>query len=652
VVTEQNALSEAMHAREELFEAVGHKLQTFTSVGTEVFTAWAQRAAENARERQAAIEAQERLDSQRLAAQKKAAMPLMQRVWNERWWSSRPTPEQIGQSWETIAGWAANGDAYAQQALQQMVTELKERYALSAEQIQTLGDAARIHVPGRDVALMLAARAAPGAEASGIDDEPGLAPAERSYSFAIRDLQSGEIVLHQTQAWAYLDARPLELVATDTLAGFLVDRDDLRTPDSVEQIDRYTLTIAEGSHQASELDGRAGQFYLTDREVQAVQADYDQWSADVRAGRIEATPEQARDAFLVERARLRDQLDRLAPDPRIQAARDYLVEEIRGRGRGDERVPERAEGDRPTERMSAEERAARSATLRDALAETDLGIEMATARVHGEDPELVIAARHLRGSLDEDWWLSASAEEIAGLYAHVGRWSEGNAKATVRRDLRAGIFQHHGIEVGQNATHSEVSKAIHRAQAEASGQKLIEFEISAPGSSAKSQGLTVVDKDLPLEEIARRQLASFAGGREAARGLTIRLMGQEGKPIAHLDADGQHVNTRAEHPSTGTPEDPSAHTDRPVGARVASIGATNSGPMSGPDGHGVDDHEALERLRGVDPETAQASLSALRGLPQSMRQRLNAYRHRRARLGPTEGPRTQWTLQQHRGPER
>lgn len=70
----------------------------------------------------------------------------------------------------------------------------------------------------------------------------------------------------------------------------------------------------------------------------------------------------------------------------------------------------------------------------------------------GAPPTTSTPAARLSESLDEEWWDTASAAEIAGVWDHVGAWQEGQARSEMQAALRAGIERHHRLLVPEGAT--------------------------------------------------------------------------------------------------------------------------------------------------------------------------------------------------------
>jgi hypothetical protein len=686
-------ISEAMQpGGDAVLDALGQKGQSVLSVTTETMTAWTYKATEAARERQALAEAQTREHNERLRAQHKAAMPLMQRVWNERWWARPPTPEQIGQTFEIVGGWAATGDDYAKHTLLELVSEVRSRYTLTPEQLSTLESGAEALInqtgpgPSRDdVARILAAD--PAAEHAGDGQRADLSDGpERAFSYVIRDARDGRVLRHATEPWLVDDGRPLELIAAELLSDFTAEHptDPVTDataehdtapalPDAEESApDRFQITIAEGTVTAQEL--AAGEhFSLTEQQADPVRQDYDEWSRDARAGLIEATPQQLHDAHRVVLTRLRDELEALTPDSRLQAAREYLIEEVAGRGRADERVPSRRSRPDPAAGLSPEQVVERVADLRESIAAAQRDVEVAEARVRGEDPGAVLAARQLRSHLDAEWWQAASPREIGHLYEHVSGWSEGHAKDAMLRDLRAGMHRVHGVAIAPDATADRIAEAVKAAQADQAGMRYLTYEISGPDAETpRGTGTVTVAKGTPLDHVAVERLTDFAGDSQTAMAqhLTIRFSAPEGR-IGAYDARGRHMDatrreaearlrarsgsaaaeaTRLDEGATALRNDHDPHSDDR--ADLWRVDAADERAGAAAD---AADADSLDRLSHLDPEAGRALRNAAPGAPGTVKARLNAYRgRRRPQLGRTSGPRSNRTLGQHRGrpPER
>src|SRR5262249_9926378 len=80
-------------------------------------------------------------------------------------------------------------------------------------------------------------------------------------------------------------------------------------------------------------------------------------------------------------------------------------------------------------------------------ADTALRVAATVAKTAGENPQHVYDAALLTESLDEGWWQTASAQEVAGVWEHVDGWTPGTARDETIEFLREGVEQHHGLMV-------------------------------------------------------------------------------------------------------------------------------------------------------------------------------------------------------------
>ncbi|GAA2148751.1 hypothetical protein [Actinomadura napierensis] len=502
---------------------VGPQIQAITSLATEVVTAWAQRSAEKARALQAAAEAAERADRDRIKALRDGDMPIMRQVWDERWWQRVSADQagasglaEIGMAWEVTGGWARNGDPMGRRTQQRLRELIKDRF--------------NVDMPDEPVNSTLAAEilAAPQG-------------AERQVSFVIYDTADGSTVERGTLSMDVDDRLPLRVVAADKLTEFRAARNDGTEPSG-----RLVIDVYDGSRPG----GERRQMLRDDQAVET-RIEYDEWARDVLAGTAEAPVEAARDVHLVERQRLRRELRRLREaDPRLAAARETLADEVALRQGADPRTtPPTRDG----ARMSVEEHDAAMAEVTRRLEQLQLRIDQINADLLGEDVAVVNEAAILRRDLEPEWWDTATAEEIAGTWTHVGGWPDGAAKNGMRADLQEQILQRYGVDVGAGASFAKVSGEVQRAQAERRGERIVAFRVEGPGqatqtgdsftvsaATVEASGVESVPRDESLAAFAKRQLGTFAGDLDAARErrLIIKLSDPTGAPLGAFDAAG------------------------------------------------------------------------------------------------------------------
>ncbi|MEU9019215.1 hypothetical protein [Actinomadura sp. NPDC048394] len=617
-MSEPSFIQAASEPGDGVLENVGQKVQTITSLVAELATAWSQRSAEKARALQAEAEAAERADRDRIKALRDGDMPIMRQVWDGRWWDRVSAEDagagglaEIGMAWEVAGGWARNGDPMGRRTQKRLRQLINERFNV---------DLADEPVDSTLVAEILASP-----------------DAERSVSFVIRDTEADAVADQGTVTLDVDDRRPLRVIAADRLTEFGAARGE-----GGARSGRYVIDVYDGSRPG-------GERRQTVRDDQAAEtrAEYDHWAREVLTGSVEAPVEAVRDAHLVERNRLRRELQRLKErDPRLEAAKETLADEVGLRQGTDPRTsaPARAEG-----RLSAEEHSARMAELDEQLSKLQVRIDQLNADLLGEDVALVTEAEILRRDLDPEWWDTAAPEEVAGVWSHVDGWSEGAAKRGMRADLQTQILDRYGVDVGVGASFEKVSGDLQRVQAERRGERLLRFRIEGPGlgtpvdgsiavpaATIVSSGTASVPTSEPLAEFAARTLSTEAGGMDAARErrLVITVSDHSGARLGRFDAAGaadhskgadereaERRRERARHSDAQAQRD-----DEGAVAREGASGPPTSGEMreaAADERVNADrdllDADALQRIADSDPgagESVQAATTSRKGWPQ------------------------------------
>lgn len=239
----------------------------------------------------------------------------------------------------------------------------------------------------------------------------------------------------------------------------------------------------------------------------------------------------------------------------VRAAQGPAYEAARAAGVGvDVRAVEQAQAELATSTAVARER----------MGDLRLRREMAQARLRGESDQPVMWAERLRQDLDEGWWETASAAEVAGVWEHVGSWPDGAGKTAAQAQLWAGVQRTHGVVVTPGASAGDVAAALEKAldaqgrggaegrQDEQRRQQSREEEAAATASGERAQGMAAVGE--PMEDVRaeaghavdtqaaaiqdRQAAAALAemGDREAADAVAVAAEAFSGTPSSRLAA--------------------------------------------------------------------------------------------------------------------
>lgn len=563
-------MSEPSRDTEEVTSSIGAKIQATTSLVVELATLWSQQSAEKARAIQDAAQAAERANRDRIKALREGDMPIMRQAWSERWWKAA-SAEEIGLVWETTGGWARNGDPYARRTHERLREQIQGRFG--------------VRLDNEPISHTLVTQVLAGADT------------DRPIGFLIRDIQSGTAVEQGRLTVQADDRRPPGVVAADRIREFTEQREA-----DGEPAGRYVIETYDAS-----LPGGERRWMVRDDQATALREEYDQWAQSVLAGTADPAPlDRVRDVYLVEQSRLRQELARLqAADPRVVAARETLADEVRLRDGGQRRVPPA----RASERASAEDHAAQVAELQERLTDIELRVDRVTADLRGEDAALVTEATVLRRDLDQQWWQTATPEEVAGIWTHVDGWPQGAAQRGMRTELQAQILRHHGVDVGPGASFEQVSGELQRAQADRAGERILRFRITSPGlprpagdefaapaATIEASGILRVSKDTPLPDAAHAQLRTYAGDLTAARDrrLVITMADYAGAPLGAFNAAGPLLEEAAQR----------------AGGPLVDSGALRDLAETGPEA--AEAVQTAERARPAWPEEEPPASGGLR----------------------------------------
>jgi hypothetical protein len=122
-------LDEAMTDQEQVIAGIGQKVQELSSGAMQLMMMQAYGAAGRSQQLEQAASGAHQDNLEQIRAQRERDVPLMRRVWDDRWWT-RATPQEIRRVWQTANGWAANGDPMAMRAQERMREQFRDRYGL------------------------------------------------------------------------------------------------------------------------------------------------------------------------------------------------------------------------------------------------------------------------------------------------------------------------------------------------------------------------------------------------------------------------------------------------------------------------------------------------------------------------------------------
>ncbi|WP_125264868.1 hypothetical protein [Streptomyces alboflavus] len=380
-----------------------------------------QREREFARQQEAEA-AQARAAMEQLRAERAAAEPLLRAVHQERFWRGADA-RRIGRAWQAASEWAGS-DPYAAFTLDVLRKELAERLGIEVPAWPVQGAELSRFVTVSDPefrTVLEQGRAA--AESSG----------EASYVVLVRDLQdefqtAGRWTVNVPRGMRpeTAAAREFEKWAAGDGAAQVGERG---TATFVVELVENTGEVRAAHVPAVQLSG--------DRASEVLASDV-AWQRALVSG-----AEQGSDAELL--YALDGELERLEAEERHRQARrtEYA-----------ERLETEALAPADRKRLEGNVAAIDEGLpgLRQQQADTALRMAATSAGLRGEDPRHVYDAAQLRESLDDGWWTTASAREVAGVWEHVEGWSPGQAREGMHAWLREEIEQHHHILVPREAS--------------------------------------------------------------------------------------------------------------------------------------------------------------------------------------------------------
>ncbi|MFJ8166511.1 hypothetical protein ACIRBY_37105 [Streptomyces sp. NPDC096136] len=363
---------------------------------------------------------------ERMQAERASAEPLLRVAHQERFWEE-PDPQRIARSWQAAAEWAAHGDPYAVLTLEHMRGELKNRFGIEVPQWD---------VNGEDLARLLALSDPAYRQVL----EQGRAAAEAlegvSYAVVIRDADNPYAVAFQGSVSAPRGRAPGAVAAAEFqswASGAGAEPTKGREGRFVTEIVENTGDVNAGHVPAAVV--------LGDQTAEILAEETERLHAIVAGTHTNATPSELLYALSVELEALEAEEWR-----RIGRREDYLKRmEMESATSADERRLQRLE-------RNVADTSEGISKLRQERADTALRMAATAAEIRGENPARVYEAARLTDTLDDGWWATASAQEIAGVWEHVQQWEAGQARESMQAVLVAGVERQHGVVLPPRAS--------------------------------------------------------------------------------------------------------------------------------------------------------------------------------------------------------
>ncbi|MFH8350213.1 hypothetical protein [Streptomyces sp. NPDC018045] len=374
-----------------------------------------------------------RAEAERLRAERAAAEPLLRAAHQERFWKDLALhPERLGRTWQAAAEWAG-GDPYAAHTLQHLKEQLADRYGLTVPDWPVGGgDLARLVTlvdPAYRKRLEAARQAA--------EQAP-----ETSYAVLIRDAQNEGRILYRGEGAAEAG------VSAETFAA--------------QQYETWQQQAG-----AETTRGRAAGEFVVEVVENTGQAD---------AGHVPAATVNAADipAVLEADRRRLEEVAAGTAQPETHAEHLRALQAVLEKMEADEnrrvqRYQEYATKLQDTDLSAADAKRLTSnlAHIQEGLEklrqqQVDAALQMAAvaAEMHGENPRHVYDAARLSESLDTEWWRTASAREIAGVWDHVAQWEPGAARAETQASIRDEVERRFHMAIPQDAAAETVAAII------------------------------------------------------------------------------------------------------------------------------------------------------------------------------------------------
>jgi hypothetical protein len=483
----------------EVQQAAGESVRTAITVAMQAAELRAALRSQRALEAQAASDQARAAAADRLRAERDAAMPILRRPWDQRWWREVGV-EELAQAWQVCAEWAAADDAYARATLEELRRQVSRRYGVALP-------------PGpTSVAELAMLLAAPGAD---VGPEPEFAELEPEvgprFGYTVRAADGQEVAVGE------IAAASLEDAALEALGRYARSSPDAgQDPDAL--IDRL---LAQGF--GVELPGPD----MAGVVVDVVAVDGDQ--------RLSVPADQA-DRLRTELRRVRQEVigggeevsdvDRLAAiDAEVRAGRIDAAG-LRRRLEDARRV-EALGGESKTAEAQSELRA-----VNGRLGDLALRRRVVEAEARGEDGAAVRRAAVLRENLDEEWWRTASIGEIAGVVDEVSTWGPGTGRDGAQRWLRVEIHRSHHVDVKDLSDAGEVAGVLAAAlgRADPDGPELRRRPAPSRAAELDEHAASAVQNERAAAALAA------TGDRETAEAISAAAEGFDGTPTVRLNA--------------------------------------------------------------------------------------------------------------------
>jgi len=508
-----------------IHEAYTATLRTAVMAALQIAEQIARHREELERAARVASEAQARRLAERLRAEREAAMPMMRQPWTDRWWS-RSSPESIADTWRVTAAWAAHGDPYARAVLTHMRTQMRDRWGVEIPDIQAgprdivqLLAAARGPVDQADSARAVEEEFAGRAYRWTIRDMQAGGQVVDQGTAALLDgeaielLAADQLVAFGQRGSDMTDRYRVELrpadASPDSPAVYALSggqQQDVR----VAVTERRWQIVAGADVGASPQEIRDALVAERRRLAAAAEREAADWHARPAEAGITYEWAVTFTESVAEQPRYVIKDEGTGAAPAGMTAQHYaagkLADYARTAGHEPSGVPANwsasvyrrgADGEREfvasvsgdqlaqtlaeqeaayqaartaveKARAEAAEQAAaefeeRQAAAREAIRQLNVRIAEQEANMRGENGARVAELYALRAALDEEWWATASAEEIAGVWQHVTEWEPGTARTEAAAMIEAGISSHVGVTVPPGASVEQVEQAVRDA---------------------------------------------------------------------------------------------------------------------------------------------------------------------------------------------
>ncbi|MCZ7458224.1 hypothetical protein [Streptomyces sp. WMMC940] len=359
-------------------------------------------AKEYARRREQVLEQARKADARKIWEERQRAEPVLRAALSEDFWKD-PTPQDIGQAWQTAMEWAQS-DPEAAAVLEHMRDELESRYGLVPDGVQ-------LDVADLSRALALGAPDLRAEAATARED--AAAWRETSTLYVIRDPSDPELILHRGELRT-VPGESVEAASARALKEWAAANG--RDLDGTIGIETFANEDVPGNTPISQVIGDRAQA-VVDAEVRRQQ--------QLVSGEEKGSLDEIHHAVCAE-------LDR-----NEEAAR------LLGEG---------AEG---------------YDDLHEASKRLALQAVAVEAEMRGEDPRYVYQAATLRSRLAADeWWRKATSAQVAGVWKQVGRWPGGQAKTQMSEFLQDRLFSQYGIDLQNDTAPEAVAELLGGAESD------------------------------------------------------------------------------------------------------------------------------------------------------------------------------------------